>query len=80
MIYYFYPDIFKMKTSISSSFQYMFDFGYITLLHVVPMENPIKFDTVKSAWSIVYILMGHRLLFPKKKSILSLKINFCLNK
>ena len=43
------------------------------------MEYPIKFDTVKSGWSL-YILRGHMLLFLKNnhKLSLSLKIDFVL--
>ena len=44
------------------------------------MEFPIKFDTVKSRWSIVYYIMrGHRLyfcIFQKFIVSLSLKIDF----
>ena len=42
------------------------------------MEFPIKFDTVKSEWSIIYILRGHRLYFSKNTVFLSLKIIFVL--
>ena len=44
----------------------------------VPMESPIKFDTVESAWSIVYI-EGSQVIIPQKIFI-SLKIELFLAK
>ena len=44
----------------------------------VPMEFPIKFDTVKSGWFIVY-LSGHRLYFSKKSCICFSEDRFCLS-
>ena len=42
------------------------------------MEFPIKFDTVKSGWSIVYI-EGSQVIISKKYTLfLSLKINSVL--
>ena len=41
------------------------------------MEFPIKFDTVKLGWSIVYI-EGSLVIISKKNIFLSLKIEFVL--
>ena len=41
------------------------------------MEFPIKFDTVKSGWSIVYT-EGSQVIIEKKNVFLSLKIDFVL--
>ena len=41
------------------------------------MELPIKFDTVKSGWSIVYI-EGSQVIISKNIEFLSLKIDFVL--
>ena len=41
------------------------------------MEFSIKFETFKSGWSIIYILRGQRLSFPKNV-FLSLKIDIVL--
>ena len=45
-----------------------------TLTLFRPLEFPIKLDTVKSGWSIVYI-GGYRLAFLKK----SVKVDFVLS-
>ena len=42
------------------------------------MKFSIMFETFKSGWSIIYILRGQRLYFPKNVAFLSLKINFVL--
>ena len=41
------------------------------------METPIKFDTIKSRWSMVYI-MGSQVINSKNMIFLSLKIDFVL--
>ena len=41
------------------------------------MECPIKFDTIKSGWSIVYI-EGTQVITSKMNLFLSLKIDFVL--
>ena len=43
----------------------------------VPIEFPIKFDTVKSGWSIVYI-EGSQVISSQKNIFHSLKIDFVL--
>ena len=48
---------------------------YLTLC--VPIEFPIKFDTVKSGWSIIYI-EGPQVIISTKIVFLSLKIYFVL--
>ena len=44
------------------------------------MDISIKFDTVKSVWTIVYIDHIDKLYFPKNKVFLSLKTDFVLAK
>ena len=52
----------------------------VTLLtHFVPMEFPIKFDTVKSGWSIVYI-EGSQVIISEKYCISFSEDWFCLGK
>ena len=41
------------------------------------METPIKFDTIKSRWSMVYI-KGSQVINSKNMIFLSLKIDFVL--
>ena len=47
------------------------------LTSFVPMEFPIKFDTVKSGWFIVYF-QGLPLIISPKNIFLSLKVDFVL--
>ena len=49
----------------------------IILTHCVPMEFPIKFDTVKSGWFIVYF-EGSQVIISKNSIFLSLKIDCVL--
>ena len=52
---------------------------FFTLALFVHMEFPIKFDTVKSGWPIVYIEGSQVIISPIKKfKFLSLKIDFAL--
>ena len=44
------------------------------------MDISIKFDTVKSVWTIVYIYQIDKLYFPKNNVFLSLKTDFVLAK
>ena len=53
--------------------------GKIIFTLLGPMEFSIKFDTVKSEWSIVYT-EGSQVVILKKIVFLSLKINFVLEK
>ena len=50
----------------------------IALTFFGPMEFPIKFETFKSGWSIVYIEGSEAIISKKKKKFLSLKIDFVL--
>ena len=50
-------------------------FWYLTLLR--PMEFSIKFDIVKSGWSIIYI-EGLHVMISKNIAFRSLYINFVL--
>ena len=45
----------------------------------VPMEFPIKFDTVKPGWSIIYIEGSQVIIFPKNYISFS-EDQFCLVK
>ena len=49
-----------------------------TLALLRPVEFPIKFDTVRSGWPIVYIEGSQGIISKKNNVFLSLKINSVL--
>ena len=51
---------------------------YAALILCVPMEFCMKFDTVKSGWSIVCIEGLQVIILKKKTTFLSLKLDFAL--
>ena len=53
------------------------NFLFISLTLFVPIEFSIKFVTVKSGWSILYI-EGSQVIIPKNIVFFSLKIDFIL--
>ena len=60
-----------------SKIRFTFDEAY--LIHLSPMEFPIKFDTVESGWSILYF-EGSQAIISKQDCISFSEDRFCLSK